>query len=249
MGLATLVLTPSFINKNPKPLNTAPKILVFPILGGVMLSIDLALWNTAVNTTAAANATLLANTAPLWVALVAWIFLREELSRFFWLGLALTLGGAAVVLGSDFLIHASFGWGDTIAIVAGIFYAGYYLATQRGRQHLNTITYIWWMGLSSSLTLLIISLGLGMPITGYSTQTYLSFLGAALITQVGGYMAMGYALGHLPASVVAPTMIGQPVMTALLAIPFLGEILPLSQWMGGLVVLAGIYLVHHSRRN
>jgi drug/metabolite transporter (DMT)-like permease len=42
-------------------------------------------------------------------------------------------------------------------------------------------------------------------------------------------------------------MLGQPVMTALLAIPILGESLHPVQWIGGLVVLAGIYLVNRSR--
>ena len=36
-------------------------------------------------------------------------------------------------------------------------------------------------------------------------------------------LALAYALGHLPASIVAPTMVMQPVVTALLAIPLLGE--------------------------
>jgi drug/metabolite transporter (DMT)-like permease len=68
-----------------------------------------------------------------------------------------------------------------------------------------------------------------------------------LVSQVGGYLSIGYALGHLPASIVAPTLIGQPVVTALLAFPLLGEALRTQQWIGGLVVLLGIYLVHRSR--
>ena len=36
-------------------------------------------------------------------------------------------------------------------------------------------------------------------------------------------LALAYALGHLPASIVAPTMVMQTVVTALLAIPLLGE--------------------------
>ena len=75
----------------------------------------------------------------------------------------------------------------------------------------------------------------------------LAFIGAAVIPQLGGYLSVGYAQGHLPASVVSPTMIGQPVMTALLAIPLLGETLHGYQVLGGLVVLAGIYMVHRSR--
>jgi len=71
--------------------------------------------------------------------------------------------------------------------------------------------------------------------------------GNATQAQIGGYLAIGYALGHLPASVVSPTMIGQPVLTAFLAIFLLGEHLSSAQIIGGLIVLLGIFWVHRSR--
>jgi drug/metabolite transporter (DMT)-like permease len=59
---------------------------------------------------------------------------------------------------------------------------------------------------------------------------------------------INYALGYLPASIVSPTLLGQPVVTAILAGPLLGEDLSAWQILGGLAVLIGVYLVHHSRR-
>ena len=85
------------------------------------------------------------------------------------------------------------------------------------------LSHVWICSLSSTLVLLILSLATGSALTGYSPRTYLVFLAAALLPQLAGYLAMGYALGHLPASIVSPTMLGQPVLTALLAIPLLGE--------------------------
>jgi drug/metabolite transporter (DMT)-like permease len=63
-------------------------------------------------------------------------------------------------------------------------------------------------------------------------------------------MSLAYALGHLPASIVSPTMILQPVITTLLAIPLLGEIPSIWQGVGGIIALAGIYIVNqsHNRR-
>jgi drug/metabolite transporter (DMT)-like permease len=247
IGLSTLILIPFFIirRRNRAPITRA--ILIFPILGGILTALDHGFWNTSVNFTSAANATLLANTAPLWVALFAWLVWHEKLKFAFWIGLVLTLAGAAFVLGTDFLNQPSLGIGDLLAITAGIFYAGYFLVTQRGRIHWDTLSYIWIVGLVASLSLLATSLIAGLPLTGYPIQTYLAFLAAALVSQTGGYLAVGYALGHLPASLVAPTMIGQPIITALLAIPLLGESLQTSQLVGGIAVLAGIYLIHNSR--
>ena len=248
IGLATVILLPVFLYRKRKNGVKLPKsVLLLPILGGIFTAFDHSTWNSSLRYTSAANATLLGNTAPLWVALFSWLVFRQKLRGLFWLGLALALGGAVTVLGSDFIRHPSIGLGDLLAMAAGVFYAGYFLVTERGRQKLDTLSYVWLVDLIAAFALLLITLGLKMPLTGYPTQSYLAFLGAALVSQVGGYLSIGYALGHLPASVVSPTLIGQPVVTALLAIPLLGEGLRTEQWLGGMVVLVGIYLVHRSR--
>jgi len=68
--------------------------------------------------------------------------------------------------------------------------------------------------------------------------------------QAARYVSLAYALGHLPASVVSPTMVLQPIVTTLLAIPLLGEIPSIWQGIGGAIALVGIYVVNqsHNRR-
>jgi drug/metabolite transporter (DMT)-like permease len=248
LGMASLILAP-FFYRRLKHIKFTKLILFFPLMGGMFTAIDHAVWNTAVIYSTAANATLLGNTAPLWVALAAWLIFKERLKRMFWIGLGLTLSGAAVVLGSDFLLHPSLGVGDLLALLGGVFYAGYFIFTQQGRKYLDALPYICLVSFIGALFLLGISLGLKMPITGYPPQTYLAFLGSAVVPQVLGYICVAYALGHLPASTVSPTLIGQPVITALIAIPLLGEIPHAVQILGGFIVLGGIYMVHKSRED
>jgi drug/metabolite transporter (DMT)-like permease len=85
------------------------------------------------------------------------------------------------------------------------------------------------------------------PLTGYSLSTYLNFLALALVPQILGHFSISYSLGYLPASIVAPTLLGQPVVTALLAGLLLGEKLSAWEILGGILVLAGVYAVHRSR--
>ena len=253
IGIATLILTPFFLRR-VKQMRSASStlvlswgILLFPVLAGLASAMDQFIWNFSLRFTSAANATLLGNTSPLWVALTAWLIFRERTRGIFWLGLGLTLSGAAAVLSSDFLRHPTLGWGDLLSICSATFYAAFYLFSQRSRQRLDTLSHVWLVSITSTLVMLVLCLITGAPLTGYPPRTYLILLGAALLPQLTGYLALGYALGHLPASVVSPTMLGQPVVTALLAIPILGESLQPVQWIGGLVVLAGIYLVNRSR--
>lgn len=247
MALASLALAPFAVLRRSGRQAWPRQGVLLAVLGGLSLALDLALWNTSVNMTRAANATLLGNTAPLWVALVAWLLFHERLTPRFWFGLFVTLVGAAAVAGADFLLNLQFGWGDLLGLSAGLFYAGYYLCTQRGREHLDPLQYVWATGTVSAVLLLAISTAMRLPITGYPAQSYLAFLGAALVTQVLGYVSVAYALGHLPASIVSPSMVGQPLVTALLGIPLLGEWLSPVQWLGGAAVLVGILLVHRSR--
>jgi len=244
--LSSLLLTPFFVQNCRKDCKINKSNVIFPVLGGLFTAGDFALWNTSIHYTTAANATLLGNTAPLWVAIGAWLLFRERLSTRFWLGLGLALAGAALILGTDFLLHPRLGIGDLMAIGTGVFYAGYMLVTQRSRQHFNPLTHLWLMGVSASFSLLAINLVLGNPITGYSSQTWLVFFAAAIVSQIVGYMSLTYALGHLPASIVSPTMIGQPIVTAILAVPLLGEIPTFLQFVGGVTALAGIYIVNQA---
>ena len=90
------------------------------------------------------------------------------------------------------------------------------------------------------------NLVLGNQLTNYPAQTWVIFFATAIVSQMIGYLAISYALGHLPASIVSPTLIGQPILTAILAISMLGEIPNTIQWIGGAIALAGIYIVNQS---
>lgn len=244
--LSSLLLTPFFLKDYRTQHSINRHSVLFPVLAGLFTAGDFALWNTSVQYTTAANATLLGNTAPLWVALGAWSLFREKLTGRFWLGLGLALAGATLILGTDFLLHPRLGIGDLMAIGTGMFYGGYFLSTQRSRQHFNPLTHLWLMGLSASLGLLTINLVLGNPMAAYSSQSWLVFFLTAIVSQIIGYFSLTYALGHLPAAIVSPTMIGQPIMTAILAIPLLGEIPTSMQITGGIIALAGIFIVNQA---
>jgi drug/metabolite transporter (DMT)-like permease len=151
-------------------------------------------------------------------------------------------------MGSDFLTHPTLGKGDLMASTAAIFYASYQLTTQQGRRHIDPFRYTWLVGVSATVGMFIINIVLGNSFTGYSTQTWVIFFVTAIVSQMIGYLAITYALGHLPASVVSPTLIGQPILTTILAIPMLGEIPNTTQWIGGAIALAGIYIVNQSHR-
>jgi drug/metabolite transporter (DMT)-like permease len=221
--------------------------VLIALAGGLFFASDLIFWNTGVLLGGATNPTLMGNTAPIWVGLGALVFFRERLPAAFWLGLVVAMAGAAVILGLDVERGLASGLGTLFGLIAGMFYGGYFLVTQRSRQRLDALSNFWISAAGSTVVLVLAALILRQPLAGYSEFTYLNFLALGLVVQVGGQFAFSYALGFLPASVVSPVGLGQPVATALLAWPLLGEQITITQALGGLAVLAGVYVVHRSR--
>ncbi len=247
MAIAAVLLALPFARRVQSRGALSRRGVGFAVLGGVLFAADLGLWTEGVRLAGATNPTLLSNTAPLWVGLGAFVFFKERLNKVFWAGLFLAGLGSAVILGLDNLQGLGWNVGSLLGLLSGVFYGGYYLAAQRGRETLDPLAYVWLAAAVSALVLFFTALLLRHPFTGYSAFTYLSFLMAGVITQVVGYLAINDALGRLPASIVSATMLGQPVATALLAYPILGERFSALQIAGGVAVLAGVFLVHRSR--
>lgn len=212
------------------------------VLGGLWFAINLGMLSSALLLTSAANATLMDNTAPIWVGLGALVFFREKLGKRYWAGLALALTGAAVVSGFRLTAGVKLNGGDALAFSGAVFYAGYLLNTQRARQQLSSLTYLWLVAATAAVALTAFCLVRGLPLLGHSQRTYLALIAMGIICQSGGWVLINYALGHLPASSAVVVLLAQPVLTGLLSIPLLGETLVARQVVGGICLLTGIAL-------
>lgn len=248
MLIGAAVITPFFIAGRRAASRGLPRRgILLAILGGGLFGCDMAIWMTAVGMSGATMPTLMANTAPLWVGLGALAIFRERQSAGFWGGLLLAMLGVAIVFGRGLGGTDNPGAGTALGLVAALFYASFYIATQEGRKHLDTLSYLWISTVSAAGALLVINLALKQPLWGYDARTYLSFLALGILVQFLGWLVINYAQGYIRASVVAPILLGQPVLTALLAVPLLGETFAPGHIAGGLIVLAGIYIVVWSR--
>lgn len=243
---ALFVLIPFWLNRRRKP--ALPRRgLALAVLAGVLFGADVAAWASGVNLSGPTMPTLFANTNPLWVGLGAWLLFKEKLGYGFWLGLAVALAGAVLILGSDFNNGMTLDRGMMLGLLAGFFYGGYFLVAQRAREIISALSFFWVGTFSSALTLLVVNLILQAPLIGYPMETWLNFIAQGLMIQAAGWFLISYAQGYLTASLVSPTLLGQPVLTAFLAGPILGESLRKGDLIGGAAVLLGIFIVHRNR--
>jgi drug/metabolite transporter (DMT)-like permease len=216
-------------------------------LGGLFFALDLALYNTSILKTSAANATLLGNNSPIVVGLLSWLIFRKRPQAAFWLGFLLATAGTVVILWADLGRHVQFGLGDVMALGAAACFAVYLLATERVRTSTSTLAFLRLAMISSTVALFLINLALGISLRVPHGRTLWAVLGLGLISQLGGYLALTYALGHLPATITSVSLLTQGPLTAVMAAVLLGEPFTLPLISGGGLVLLGVGLAHRQR--
>ena len=249
MTIGTLFLTIPFVVSRIKSEHKLPKKgVILALLAGVCFGNDMAIWSTGVNISNATIPTLFANTAPLWVGLGTMFVFKEKHKTSFWVGLFLALSGIPMIVFKD--LHASNGIikGGLLGLGAGVFYGIFYLLAQSSRKLIDTISFLYIYTLTAAVILFSYSLIFGYHFIGYDTNTYLIFVAFGLGVQVIGWYLISYSQGFLPATIVAPTLLGQPVLTAFLATLLLNEHLTLWHIVGGIIVITGIYIIHFSKK-
>lgn len=218
------------------------------IVAGLMFAGDLAFWHWSVRLTTVANATLLANFAPVFVTLAAFALFGERFSRTFLVGMAMALVGACVLMGRSLTLSPAHLLGDGLGIVTAMFYAGYIVAVGRLRARFSTATIMAWSGLVTCAALLPVALLSGESLIATTVYGWAVLLGLALVSHAGGQSLIAYALAHLPAAFSSVSLLLQPAVAALLAWIILGEALGPWQALGALVILVGIYLARRGSR-
>ncbi|MDK1489892.1 DMT family transporter [Sinorhizobium sp. 7-81] len=212
------------------------------ILPGVLLAIDLAAWHLALTMTSVANATLLANLAPVFVTLASWALFRSPVSAVFVAGLATAVAGVVILKGGPAALAGGDVLGDSIAVVAAMFYAGYILAIGRLRSRFSTNRIMIWSTASAAVCMLPMTLAFEPALFPASAFGWAMLFGLAFVSHAGGQVAITYALAYLPAAFSSLTLLLQPVVAAILAWMLLSEPVGLAQAIGGAIVLVGILI-------
>lgn len=253
MGLAALILLPPALRHLPPELRRLPRRdLLLCIAAGAVLAIHFAAWISSLAYTSVASSTALVATNPLWVALAALLLFRERLSAAVLAGIALTIGGSALIGLSDRdAAHTPNALlGDLLALLGAVAGSTYFLLGRELRERLSLLAYIWLVYTSAALVLTALALLLGWsgpaptPTTdlllGLPPVVWLLLLGLALGPQLLGHTAFNWSLRHLSATFVAIAILGEPIGSALLALLIFGEHFAGLQLAGFVLLLCGI---------
>ena len=227
----------------PRPRGLALRLL---LLAGFAFAADLALWHRAIHLTSVANATLLSNLSPVFLALTLHFGFGEKHAPRFWIGLALALAGAAWLVADSFRIGPETAFGDLLGAATAVFYAGYQLLVSRSRRLYSALDVMLWSSLTGAAALLPLALATDEHLLPATMHDWLLLAVLGLVVHVGGQGLIAWAQAHLPASFASVTLLVQPVAAAVFAWCLLDERFGPRQAIGATIILGGILLCRFS---
>lgn len=221
---------------------TRPGFTLPVVLAGIFFAGDLFFWHLSILKTTIANSTFLATTAPLWVVLVAWLWFRETTSRWTLIGLALCLAGGAALVGNSLQIDMSRLVGDAYGGATGVFFGLYFHAVRAGRATHGAARLTFQASAVTSLCLFAIALVLEPHILPKSLTGWLAVIALGAVTHAAGQGLLSVALGTLPTVFSSLVIFLEAVIAAVFAWAALGEALTVTQVIGGLAIMVGIWV-------
>ena len=170
--------------------------------------------------------------------LLAWLVLKEKISRFVWLCIMVATVGLALLSVRGF----SVGIGEMLVLASAFFFAAHIIALSKwssGRD-VYAMTVV-------QLTMCALLSGIASIPGGYSLPPDSGVWGVVIFTAVFAtaiaFIVQTWSQAHMRASKVAVILTMEVVFAALFAVAFGGESLSLQVSIGGILVVIAMYLI------
>jgi drug/metabolite transporter (DMT)-like permease len=261
MSFATILLAPIAMTRHRAELGSLTRReLSLGLVSGMFLAAHFATWISSLEYTSVASSVVFVSTGPLWVALLSPMLLNERLRRAAMIGLGLAILGGTVIGLSDActwstglqcpdlnqVMQGRAMWGNFLALAGAWTITGYLIIGRKLRAQMSLIPYIFLVYGMAALALIVIMFAAGQSPFGYEAKTYGWIFLLAAIPQLIGHSTYNWALRYLPAAFVAVTTLGEPIGSAILAFFILSETPTIAIFIGGVLILLGIYLAARS---
>ena len=212
------------------------------ILAGLAFAGDLFFWHLAIVHTSVANATFFATCAPIWVVLFGWLLFSERVKANVLVGLGLCLAGGAALLAQSFELKPAGAIGDVFGVATGVFFGLYFLAVKAARKTTSAARLTFEATVVTAAILFVVALLAERSMLPHTLRGLAALLAMAWISHTGGQGLLSIALGRLPAPFSSLVIFLEAIAAAGFAWLILGEPVSAVQALGGLAILAGIYV-------
>lgn len=216
------------------------------LLAAALLALHFATWVPSVTLTSVASSLALVTTQPIWAALLARAAGQQVLPRV-WVGIAIALTGVLVLTGIDFTVSGKALAGDVLALLGGIFSAGYVTAGAQLRRTVSTATYTTLCYSVCAILLLALCLAGRQSLTGYSSRDWVLLLALTIGPQLLGHSLFNSLLRSTSPTVISLVLLFEVPVGAVIAALWLGQTPPAAALPAVLLLLVGIGVVVGAR--
>ena len=157
-------------------------------------------------------------------------------------GLGLCLAGGAALLAQSFELKPAGALGDLFGVATGVFFGLYFLAVQAARKTTSAARLTFEATVVTAAILFVVALVAERSMLPHTLRGLAALLAMAWISHVGGQGLLSIALGRLPAAFSSLVIFLEAIAAAGFAWLILGEPVSAVQALGGLAILAGIYV-------
>jgi drug/metabolite transporter (DMT)-like permease len=210
------------------------------------------LYNIALNAAErridAGTASLLVNTAPIFVALLAAAVLREPLTRGLVVGCLVAFTGVALIAAGVSRHGLSATWGAALCVIAALAYAAALIAQKPALRSASALSVTWTACFVATLACLPYAGPLVDEASRASTSSLVWTVYLGLGPTAIGFSTWAYALARTDASRLGVTTYLVPPLAVLLGWIALNETPPLLALPGGLLCLLGVAIARGAPR-
>ncbi|MCB9135304.1 MAG: EamA family transporter [Anaerolineales bacterium] len=228
----------------------------FMTLYGLTLAVFNAAWTFSVEYNGAAVATVLAFSSPALTAMLSYLIFKEKFSPIKITSIALSFAGTILVSGAhDPAIWKLNPLGIVTGLLTGLMFAFYNLEGKAATdKQIDSWTALLYSFAGAMFFLFFFNLGNDLLITHKTPLSDMLWLGnsvsgwgilflLAVVPTLGGFGLYTLSLRSLSPTVANLIATLEPVLAGIWAFLFLGEMLSGVQWVGSLLVMAGVVLL------
>lgn len=216
------------------------KYFILALLCGILFGSDVAVWNIAIQESSATQASLLTNLSPVWVGIASFLFLNPKPKTNFWIGTVVAVFGMITFVGFRFFTNLDFDRAFIFAVLSGIFYAAYLLISKNVLAKIDVFSFMFLSLFASCVYLGVLCFSMNESFTGFSNAGWGVLVIQAVICQLAAWFLISFATQHMKATRVSLSLLGQAVLTSIIAFFFLDELITLQMIIGGIILLFGI---------
>ena len=213
------------------------------LLSSFFLALHFALWITSLSYTSIASSVILVTCHLAFVAVISYFLWHEVLNRLTIGGMVIAFAGVVLINYGGFDFGSQAILGDVLALIAGFFMGGYLILGGYLKNRIEIMPYLTLIYTGAAIILLLATVGFGYSFTGYSGTTYLMMALLAVVPQLIGHSSFNLALRLIPVTLVSVAILGEPVGATLLGYFILDEVPTVKELIGGVLILAGIFIV------